>query len=104
MVVGDYVSWGSSITKLQKSTYQLQLESGKKALYDILETAARAMKIIDEEPVPIGIRLPNDWVNFGDLKRRQFVSAWVNEEFKGRILKGRIAMDCTVSFFIMDAT
>ena len=66
LVVGDYVSWGSSISKFQKSTYQLQLESGKKALYDLLETAARAVKIIDEETVPIGIRLPNDWVNFGD--------------------------------------
>jgi hypothetical protein len=65
--------------------------------------AARAVKITDEEPAQIGIGLPNDWVNFGYLKRHQIVSAWVvNEEFRGWFLKGRIVMDCTVSFMIMD--
>jgi hypothetical protein len=100
--VGDYVSWGSAISKYLKSTFQSQLESGKTAFDELLETAARAVKMTDEDVAPAGIELPNGWVNLDDLKRRQVVSTWFKEEFKGRFLKGRIGMDCTVFFMIMD--
>jgi hypothetical protein len=83
---------------------EVQLPSISRTLSNckLKTTPARAVKITDKESAPIGIGLPNDWVNCGDIKCFQLISTWVNEEFKGQFLKGRIEMDHTVSFMIMD--